>query len=64
MENILNLTPGQLMLGLALQVWMLVIFPVIVIRKLNYLTSVMESFCEDEEEGADNDATKSGENPA
>ena len=51
MENILNLTPGQLILAMALQAWTLVIFPVIVIRKLNYLTALVESFYEEEGEG-------------
>ena len=43
MENILNLTPGQSLIILALNAWIFVIFPVLVIRKLNYLTALLES---------------------
>ena len=51
MENIFHLTPIQSFLVLALNVWIFVIFPVIVIKKLNYLTAVIESqFDQDQQE--------------
>ena len=50
MENAFtfNLTPAQAILMLGLQVWIFVIFPVIVIRKLNYLTRLVESQFEED----------------
>ena len=44
MENSINLsvTPLQLLLSLALEIW-IVVFPIIIIRKLNYLTALIES---------------------
>ena len=43
MDNAISLsvTPIQALLALAFQVWLLV-FPIIIIRKLNHLTSVLE----------------------
>ena len=43
MENILNLTPIQSILVVVLNAWIFVIFPIIVIRKLNYLTNLVEA---------------------
>jgi len=43
MENLLQMTPLQLAVGLAINVWMFVIFPVIIIRKLNYMTQILEA---------------------
>ena len=43
MENIFNLTPIQSFLVVALNAWIFVIFPVWVIRKLNYMTSLLEA---------------------
>jgi hypothetical protein len=43
MENILNLTPVQSLFIVALNVWMFVIFPVIIIKKINYLTAIIEA---------------------
>ncbi len=43
MEQILQLSPGQALLLMAMQIWMYVIFPIIVIRKLNYMTEVVEA---------------------
>ena len=42
MDNAISLsvTPIQALLALAFQVWLLV-FPIIIIRKLNHLTSVL-----------------------
>lgn len=51
MENMINLTPAQSLLIFALNVWMFVVFPVIVIRKINYLTAIMEAqFMPDDQE--------------
>lgn len=51
MENLLNLSAGQLMVALLIQVWVVVIFPVIVIRKMNYLTALIEGLYEEEPDG-------------
>jgi len=51
MENILNLTPGQSLMILALNAWIFVVFPVLVLKKLNYLTALLESqFVQDDQE--------------
>ncbi len=50
MENMLNLTPTQSLLVMALNVWIFVVFPMIVIRKLNYLTTMLEDHLLNEEE--------------
>jgi hypothetical protein len=51
MENILNLTPGLSFVILALNAWIFVIFPVLVIKKLNYLTALLESqFVQDDQD--------------
>ncbi|HOW36023.1 MAG TPA: hypothetical protein PL155_06395 [Candidatus Omnitrophota bacterium] len=44
MENAINvsLTPIQLYISLAIQIWLVVVFPVIVIRKLNHLSELLE----------------------
>lgn len=38
----LNLSPIQLLISLAFEVWMIV-FPIIIIRKLNYLIGLLET---------------------
>lgn len=43
MENILNLTPLQSVFILALNVWMFVVFPWMIIKKINYLTAIIEA---------------------
>jgi len=43
MENMFNLTPVQSFIVLALNAWIFVIFPVLVIKKLNYMTTLLES---------------------
>ena len=49
MENILHLSPLQAFLVVAIQIWLFVIFPVIVIRKINYITELLEAqFDEDQ----------------
>ena len=51
MENLLQMTPIQFSIALAINIWMFVIFPVIVIRKLNYLTAIIEDqYYSDEEQ--------------
>lgn len=43
MENIFNLNPVQMLLLLLQSAWVTIIFPFIVIRKLNYMTELLES---------------------
>ena len=43
MENIFNLSPAQSFLVVALNAWIFVIFPIWVIRKLNYMTNLLEA---------------------
>jgi hypothetical protein len=54
MDQALNVSvsPFQLLLALAFQVW-LVVFPIIIIRKLNYLTAVVHDLIDDPEGEAD-----------
>ena len=42
MENAINLSvsPFQVILALAFQIW-IIVFPIIIIRKINYLTSLI-----------------------
>ncbi len=44
MENAINISvsPFQALLALAFQIW-IVVFPIILIRKLNYLTALIAS---------------------
>ncbi len=51
MENAFSFTSTQLLLVIAIQIWMVVVFPVLVLRKLNYLTALLEAHLTDEEEG-------------
>ena len=54
MENSISLSvsPLQAMLAFAFQMW-IIVFPIILIRKLNYLTALIASQRCDEEEGND-----------
>ena len=54
MENAvtISVSPIQAMLALAFQVW-IVVFPIILIRKLNYLTALIASQKFGEDEDAD-----------
>lgn len=54
MENSINIsvTPIQALLGLLFQIW-IVVFPIILIRKLNYLTALIASQRYDDGEGDD-----------
>ena len=53
MENTISisLSPMQVLLSLAFQVWM-IIFPVIIIKKLNYLIGLLQ-----EHHGTDNEVS-------
>ena len=53
MENTVNfsVSPVQLLLALAFQVWMIV-FPIIIIRKLNHLTDLMQAYFETDHESS------------
>lgn len=48
-----QLTPLQMFVMFAIQLWIVVIFPVIVFRKINYLTELVESQFEEETEQAE-----------
>jgi len=54
MENAINVTvtPIQALIGLAFQMW-IIIFPIILIRKLNYLTALIASKDNNDEQGDD-----------
>ena len=55
METVINFTPTQTFFFLALNAWIFVIFPVIVIKKLNYLTDILESqYYQQDSEDQDN----------
>lgn len=56
MENTISITvtPIQALLGLAFQIW-IIIFPIILIRKLNYLTALVASQRDFEEQGEDSE---------
>ena len=61
METVFNLTPSQSFFFLALNAWIFIIFPVIVIKKLNYLTQILESHLYEEDQD-DQDNNQSGTN--
>ena len=52
MENSISIsiTPVQALLGLAFQLW-IIVFPIILIRKLNYLTALIASEKYQQEQG-------------
>jgi len=52
-ENILNLTPFQSLIILALNVWIFIVFPAIVIKKLNHMTDLLEAQYLDEDKEND-----------
>jgi hypothetical protein len=54
MENSISISvsPMQILFALAFQVW-IIVFPIILIRKLNYLTALIASQGNDENEGED-----------
>ena len=55
MENSINLsvTPFQAMLALAFQVWMIA-FPILLIRKINYLTDLLHEHLDEHNPDAPN----------
>ena len=50
-----SVSPLQLFLALAFQIW-LVVFPILIIRKLNYLTAVVHDLLEERDGVVDDDA--------
>jgi len=57
MENAISIdiTPMQALIGLVFQIW-IIVFPIILIRKLNYLTALIASQKYSEEEGNDSES--------
>ena len=57
MENTIsiNLTPLQALLSLALEIW-IIVFPIILIRKINYLTALIQSSMHGPQHEDDGDA--------
>ena len=55
MENTINLsvTPFQALLALAFQVWMIV-FPILLIRKINYLTDLLHEHLDEHKPNSSN----------
>ena len=53
MENSINISvsPLQVLLTLAFQIW-IIVFPILIIRKLNYLTDLLQSHSETENESS------------
>lgn len=53
MENSINISvsPLQVLLTLAFQIW-IIVFPILIIRKLNYLTDLLHSHLEPENESS------------
>ena len=53
MENSINISvsPVQVLLTLAFQIW-IIVFPILIIRKLNYLTDLLHSHLETENESS------------
>ena len=51
MDNPINfsVTPIQLLLSLAFQIW-IIVFPILIIRKLNYLTALIEEKSESQDQ--------------
>jgi len=43
MENVFNLTPLQYFIVLVLHAWIFFIFPILVLKKLNYISTLLES---------------------
>lgn len=52
MDGVLSFTPEQIILTLAIYIWMFVIFPVLVLRKLNHITNLLEAQVYDDDEDA------------
>jgi len=43
MNTVMNFSPLETFIILAINAWMFVVFPMIVIKKLNYMTALLES---------------------
>jgi len=52
-----SVTPMQAMLGLLFQIW-IIVFPIILIRKLNYLTALVASQSNDDEQGDESESVE------
>ncbi|HRZ40710.1 MAG TPA: hypothetical protein P5246_06850 [Candidatus Omnitrophota bacterium] len=51
MESVLTLTPAQQILIVAVQLWLVVFFPLLILRKLNHISNLLEiQVYQDEEE--------------
>ncbi len=61
MENILSLTPMQQLIILAVNAWMFVVFPIVVLRKLKHITDLLEMQIDDEEEEEEEETLDPGE---
>jgi hypothetical protein len=61
MENVLSLTPGQQFFIMAVYSWMFIGFPVLVLRKLNQITGLLEAQVYDEEEEEEDTPDQQGE---
>ena len=57
MENAISITvtPLQALLGLVFQIW-IIVFPIILIRKLNYLTALVASQRDFEDQGENSES--------
>lgn len=51
MDSVLSLTPIQQFFVLAVNVWMFLIFPILVLRKLNHITRLLETSEYEDESG-------------
>ena len=61
MENVItvSLTPLQVILSIAFQIW-LIVFPIILIRKLNYLTALLQEQFPDAPSSSENQDHQDG----
>ncbi len=59
MENAINIsvTPIQALIGLLFQIW-IIVFPIILIRKLNYLTALVASQSNYDEQGDESESVE------
>jgi len=52
-----SVTPMQALLGLLFQIW-IIVFPIILIRKLNYLTALVASQSNYDEQGEESESSE------
>jgi len=59
MENTINIsvTPIQALFGLLFQIW-IIVFPIILIRKLNYLTALITSQSDFQEQSDESESAE------